>query len=146
MTVEWCFAYCRYVEVQSSSSFHTKATMVRQAARSSYTCNEAAVGAAISRHDLSIEQVSVHQSTRLVSMSQKGVHSLSVYICRLQNAVVITWCRITMVVWLFKLHDLIHQWRICFFWLFLLWISLRLFLTLTVCWPTIGSKDIIVID
>lgn len=61
--------------------------MVRQAARSSYTCNEAAVGAAISRHDLSIEQVLVHQSTRLGSMSQKGVHPLSVYICRLQNVV-----------------------------------------------------------
>ena len=47
------------MEVQSSQSFHTKATMVQQAARSSYTCNEAAVGAAISRHDLCVEQVIV---------------------------------------------------------------------------------------
>ena len=53
---------CRYVEVQSGGSWHMKATMVRQAARSSYTCNEAAVGAAISRHDLSIQQVRcIHQ-------------------------------------------------------------------------------------
>ena len=47
----------RYVEVQSGDSYHMKATMVRQSARSSYTCNEATVGASISRHDLSIEQV-----------------------------------------------------------------------------------------
>lgn len=48
---------CRYIEVQSNNSFHMKATMVQQSARSSYTCNEAAVGASISRHDLSIQQV-----------------------------------------------------------------------------------------
>ena len=47
----------RYIEVQSGSSFHMKATMVQQSARSSYTCNEATVGACISRHDLSIKQV-----------------------------------------------------------------------------------------
>ena len=47
----------RYVEVQSGASYHMKATLVRQAAHSSYTCNEAAMGAAISRHDLSIQQV-----------------------------------------------------------------------------------------
>ena len=34
-----------------------KATMVRQSAQSSYTCNEATVGASVSRHDLSIQQV-----------------------------------------------------------------------------------------
>lgn len=54
-----------YVEVQSGRSYHMKATMVRQAAHSSYTCNEAAVGAAISRHDLSIQQVGEATSTTL---------------------------------------------------------------------------------
>lgn len=52
----------RYVEVQSGASYHMKATMVRQSARSSYTCNEATVGASISRHDLSIQQVNPKDS------------------------------------------------------------------------------------
>ena len=52
-----CELWRRYAEVQSGASYHVKASMVRQAARSSYTCNEAAMGAAISRHDLSIQQV-----------------------------------------------------------------------------------------
>lgn len=61
-----------YVEVQSGPSWHMKATMVRQAARSSYTCNEAAVGAAISRHDLSIQQVGEATNTTLRAFTVCG--------------------------------------------------------------------------
>ena len=62
----------RYVEVQSRQSFHTKATLVQQAAHSSYTCNEAAVGAAISRHDLCIEQVSFATMTLPQELNPEG--------------------------------------------------------------------------
>ena len=55
----------RYVEIQSGDSYHLKATLVRQSARSSYTCNEATVGAAISRHDLAIQQVSLGNSVHV---------------------------------------------------------------------------------
>lgn len=46
----------RYVERESSPSLHTRATLVRQASRSSYTLTEARLGAALSRHDLAIQQ------------------------------------------------------------------------------------------
>ena len=55
--VDLVLVWHRYVDVQSGDSYHMKATMVRQSARSLYTCNEATVGASISRHDLSIQQV-----------------------------------------------------------------------------------------
>lgn len=61
-----------YAEVQSGASYHMKASMVRQAARSSYTCNEAAMGAAISRHDLSIQQVGEATSTSLRAFTVCG--------------------------------------------------------------------------
>lgn len=61
-----------YAEVQSGASYHMKATLVRQAARSSYTCNEAAMGAAISRHDLSIQQVGEATSTTLRAFTVCG--------------------------------------------------------------------------
>ena len=56
-SVDLVLVWHRYVDVQSGKSYHMKATMVRQSARSLYTCNEATVGASISRHDLSIQQV-----------------------------------------------------------------------------------------
>ncbi|KAL3132695.1 hypothetical protein ABBQ32_009205 [Trebouxia sp. C0010 RCD-2024] len=61
-----------YVEVQSGDSYHLKATLVRQSARSSYTCNEATVGAAISRHDLSIQQVGEATTTVLRAFTVCG--------------------------------------------------------------------------
>lgn len=64
----------RYAEVQSGASYHVKASMVRQAARSSYTCNEAAMGAAISRHDLYIQQVS--SDMQISSIQARDAHDV----------------------------------------------------------------------
>ena len=75
---------CRYVEVQSGNSYHMKATLVTQAARSSYTCNEAAVGAAISRHDLSIQQVhSAHSLCSLLLSLYLHAHCNLVQFCNM---------------------------------------------------------------
>ena len=48
---------CRYLELEGSDASHVKTTLVRQGARSRYVLTEAALGAALSRHDLGIEQV-----------------------------------------------------------------------------------------
>ncbi|KAG1680407.1 hypothetical protein FOA52_015498 [Chlamydomonas sp. UWO 241] len=46
-----------YVQREAPGAVHIKATLVRQAASSTYTLNEARVGGALSRHDLGVEQV-----------------------------------------------------------------------------------------
>ena len=48
---------CRYLELEGSDASHMKTTLVRQGARSRYVLTEAALGGALSRHDLGIEQV-----------------------------------------------------------------------------------------
>jgi len=47
----------RYLELDGNNASHVKTTLVRQGARSRYSLTEAALGAALSRHDLGIEQV-----------------------------------------------------------------------------------------
>ena len=46
----------RYLELEGANASHMKTTLVQQAARSQYTLTEAALGAALSRHDLGIQQ------------------------------------------------------------------------------------------
>lgn len=50
----WC---CRYVELEGAAARHVKATLVQQGPRSRYVLTEAALGGALSRHDLGIQQV-----------------------------------------------------------------------------------------
>ena len=47
----------RYVELEGTAASHVKGTLVEQRARSRYVLTEAALGARLSRHDLTIEQV-----------------------------------------------------------------------------------------
>lgn len=47
----------RYVELESSQAWHMKATLVSQAASSSYSMTETQLGGRLTRHDLSIQQV-----------------------------------------------------------------------------------------
>lgn len=47
-----------YVQLEAArGAAHTKSTLVRQAARSSYTLTEACLGGQLARHDVNVEQV-----------------------------------------------------------------------------------------
>ena len=48
---------CRYVEVESKQSYHIKASIVQQAEGSRYNLTETQLGGMLTRHDLTINQV-----------------------------------------------------------------------------------------
>ncbi len=48
---------CRYAQLDAAAAYHMKATLVTQGLNSSYILTEACLGAAIARHDISVNQV-----------------------------------------------------------------------------------------
>ena len=49
----------RYVELEGKDAWHVKASLVHQAASSSYALTEVQLGGMLTRHDLSIQQVNL---------------------------------------------------------------------------------------
>ena len=57
----------RYVELEGSEAWHMKASLVTQAEGSKYQITEAQLGGRLTRHDLSIQQVTLFHCSRRIA-------------------------------------------------------------------------------